>query len=86
MKISQLPQEVKEKALENQRNAVIGWDKKKDDLVDAFDWEDTKEGYDYWRKWYKKDFIELKNYLDFISFEDLDNLLSWKISQNHTKN
>jgi hypothetical protein len=59
MKISQLPEDVKVKALENQKNAVIGWGKKTDNLVDAFDWEDTKEGHDYWREWYKGDFIEV---------------------------
>jgi hypothetical protein len=40
MKISQLPKDVKEKALEYQRNANEDWDKNTDNLRDAFDWED----------------------------------------------
>jgi hypothetical protein len=86
MKISQLPHKVKGKALKNQKNANKDWQKTTDYLDTAFDWEDSEENYEYWVKWHEEDFIEVKNYLDFISFEDLDNLLSWKISQNHTKN
>ena len=47
MKISELPQEIKEKALEY---AV----QKTDDLVASFIWRDTKEGFDYWYYWYEK--------------------------------
>ena len=47
MKISELPQKIKEKALEY---AV----QKTDDLLAAFKWRDTKEGYDYWEYWYEK--------------------------------
>jgi hypothetical protein len=59
MKISQLPEKVKVKALENQRNASIGWDKKTDNLDQAFDWEDSEEGHDCWIYWQKEDFIEV---------------------------
>jgi hypothetical protein len=38
MKISQLPQEVKERALVNQRNANKDWDKTTDNLDPAFNW------------------------------------------------
>jgi hypothetical protein len=48
MKISELPQEVKEKALEYQRNADENWDKNTDNLEYAFDWQNTNEEEDYW--------------------------------------
>jgi hypothetical protein len=61
MKISQLPQEVKEKALRYQKNAdEEHWEKTTDYLGDAFDWEATEEEYDYWEKWYHKEFKEAK--------------------------
>ena len=47
MKISELPQEIKEKAL---GYAV----QKTDDLLAAFKWRDTKEGHDFWEYWYEK--------------------------------
>jgi hypothetical protein len=56
MKISQLPQEVKEKALEYQKNSDR--DKTTDNLDDAFDWEYTKEREDYWIDWYLSEFKE----------------------------
>jgi hypothetical protein len=59
MKISQLPHEVKEKALEHQRNARTGCIKKTDNLRHAFNWENTKEGAIYWEKWHEEDFIEV---------------------------
>jgi len=50
MKISELPQEIKEKALECQRNETnMGYSKTTDSLGGAFSWEGTKEGYNYWR-------------------------------------
>jgi hypothetical protein len=86
MKISQLPKEVKEKALQYQKNSNSDYDKNTDNLIDAFHWDATEERECYWSDWNNKKFIKSKNYLDFMSFEDLDSLLSWKISQNHTKN
>jgi len=57
MKISQLPPEIKEKAIgyresANQRN----WDKYSDNLADAFNWGDTVEDETYWRKWHLKEY------------------------------
>jgi hypothetical protein len=59
MKISQLPKDVKIKALEYQKNSDISYDKKTDNLLAAFYWENTKEEYNYWREWHKEDFIEV---------------------------
>jgi hypothetical protein len=58
MKISQLPQEVKEKALEYQKNSNKYWDKKTDKLEYAFDWENSEEGEGYWKYWEEKKFKE----------------------------
>jgi hypothetical protein len=60
MKISQLPQEVKEKALEYQRNADQYWSKTTDCLALAFDWQETKEMEDYWADWQAKKFKETR--------------------------
>jgi hypothetical protein len=61
MKISQLPEDVNIKALENQKESKgrLVWDKKTDNLDQAFDWEDSEEGHDYWRYWYDKEFIQV---------------------------
>ena len=48
MKISELPQEIKQKALE------CAVDKATDNLAYAFSWRNTKEGHDYWEYWYEK--------------------------------
>lgn len=49
MKISELPQELKEKALEYQRNETDrDYDKESDLLFKAFDWKYTKEGCTFW--------------------------------------
>jgi len=56
MKISELPQEVKEKALKYQKNEKNkSFDKNTDDLSNAFEWMNTVENYDYWRDWYYKE-------------------------------
>ena len=60
MKISQLPHEVKGKALEYQKNANQRWDKTSDCIVDAFYWEDTKEGYNYWKIWGNKEYFKIE--------------------------
>ena len=58
MKISELPQEVKAKALEYQKNDRSPFcNKESDDLNDAFGWDYTEEGYDYWNKWYDEKII-----------------------------
>ena len=58
MKISQLPQEVKEKALEYQEKGggEYMFDKKSDDLNNAFEWLGTKDGLKYWLYWHDKEF------------------------------
>lgn len=49
MKISELPQDLKEKALEYQINETDrDYDKESDYLGDAFDWGSTKEGFSFW--------------------------------------
>lgn len=49
MKISELPKEIKEKALEYQKNETSdGCSKTTDDLFYAFDFQKTPEGIDYW--------------------------------------
>ena len=50
MKISELPPIQKSKALEYQKKANECWDKKTDDLSQAFDWQNTQEGFNYWQK------------------------------------
>jgi hypothetical protein len=55
MKISELPQDVKAKALEYQKNASDAWNKETDDLLNAFDWDNT-EGFEYWQKWDEKEY------------------------------
>jgi hypothetical protein len=50
MKISELPQEIKEKALAYQRNGIATYyDKSTDNLLEAFDWESTEEKTSFWR-------------------------------------
>ena len=52
MKISELPKEVKEKALEYQRNDTdCYYSKSADSLAYAFCWAMTKEGGAYWFDW-----------------------------------
>jgi hypothetical protein len=62
MKISQLPEDVKIKALEHQKESKgkLVWDKKTDYLQNAFDWEDSEEGNDYWKHWDDKEYIKVK--------------------------
>jgi hypothetical protein len=49
MKISELPTEIREKALEYQRNEIDpDYCKGSNLLQDAFNWEQTDEDFDYW--------------------------------------
>lgn len=64
MKISELPEDVRKKALDYQKEQFKkskGKDYKHDpnsnDLIMAFSWNHTNEGFDYWREW------EIKKYL-----------------------
>jgi hypothetical protein len=57
MKISQLPPEIKEKAIAYRENADQGfWNTKSDNLQHAFNWLNTKEGRFFWRDWHLKEF------------------------------
>lgn len=53
MKISELPEDVRKKALEYQKNEKYykTFDKTSDFLSRAFNWRNTYEGYDYWIDW-----------------------------------
>lgn len=54
MKISELPEDLKVKALEYQKNETgKAYDKETDYLNGAFNWEVTKEGYDFWDELYE---------------------------------
>ena len=53
MKISELPEDVKKKALKYQKKS-IDYSELTDHLVDAFNWNYTKEGFDYWNEWSEK--------------------------------
>ncbi len=68
MRISELPQDVKELALFRQRQCLSSnHDKETDVLCLAFSWGETKEGYCYWSEWNLKEFVEPKNYYDVIA-------------------
>jgi hypothetical protein len=55
MKISKLPPEIREKALEYQRNEIDPtYHNNSDDLWTAFDWENTNEKYYFWSQWHQK--------------------------------
>lgn len=65
MKISELPQEIREKALEYQRNETdFTYSKESNLLQDAFNWEQTDEDFDYWLELCNKkpDLNEPKHY------------------------
>lgn len=64
MKISELPEDLKAKALEYQKNETsMAFDKKTDILKLAFNWYDTEEGWCFWNKLYeaKPNKIEVKD-------------------------
>ena len=57
MKISQLPPEIKEKAIGYRDVADQGfWNKESDNLFFAFDWGNTEEGRFFWRDWNLKEY------------------------------
>lgn len=83
MKISELPKEVREKALEYQRNETSETlSKTTDDLKLAFLWHRTKEGRSYWLKWDMKktkenetpEHYKTDNNIDVIDFCKIYNL------------
>ena len=67
MKISELPEKNKRKALEYQKNAVNPYyDKNTDNLEHAFSWKQTEEGPDYWAELSLKDKKESNALVIFI--------------------
>lgn len=59
MKISQLPKDIKDLALENIKNQeteIID-----DCLCRSFSWNDTKEGFGFWDEWENKEFKQELN-------------------------
>ena len=89
MKISELPEEVKLKALEYQKNDT-DYDKSTDDLCSAFEWRKSIEGVSYWMFWYEKpskkqteDLTNIKQYYDnskgsIYKFCNDQNLNAWE--------
>jgi hypothetical protein len=71
MRISELPQEIKELALlrQQEEKEIFVFSKTADDLDDAFYWKDTEEGNDFWEYWDNKEVgtIEPKNYNEIIT-------------------
>jgi hypothetical protein len=56
MKISELPQEIKELALEHQKRELgTHYLKNTDDLKDAFEWSNTDKGHDFWSNLFYED-------------------------------
>jgi len=57
MKISQLPLEIKEKAIGYRESADQKvWNKYSDDLQKAFPWHETEERRNFWRDWHLKQY------------------------------
>ncbi len=55
MKISELPEEVRELALKRQKECECYYHSKgTDNLWHAFDWNETKEGDYYWQQWHDR--------------------------------
>jgi hypothetical protein len=67
MKISQLPPEIKEKAIAYKESADQQFfNKHSDNLFNAFDWFNTEEGRSYWQQWHLKEY-DLKYQLQQLS-------------------
>jgi hypothetical protein len=68
MKISQLPPEIKEKAIAYRESAVRDFGgKESDNLIVAFHWCKTSEGSDFWNEWHHKDFEPITHQLQQLS-------------------
>jgi hypothetical protein len=67
MKISELPEDVKKKALYYQSIQGDFNDEKSDHLAAAFDWEKTNEGFDYWNEWSIKKNNNPLNYFETMT-------------------
>lgn len=56
MKIIELPEDLKAKALEYQKNETdTVYNKNTDSLLEAFNWDNTKEGLDFWEELHEAD-------------------------------
>jgi hypothetical protein len=59
MKISELPEEVRELALLRKKECKCFFHSKNtDNLWHAFDWSKTEESYNYWENWYDRETIK----------------------------
>jgi len=67
MKISELPEDVRNKALDYQNKQGDFNCKKSDYLAAAFDWEKTNEGFEYWDEWSLKGNNNPLNYFETIT-------------------
>lgn len=55
MKISELPKDLRKLALEYQKNETNpNYSKHSDDLLNAFNWENTKQTYEFWQELQEK--------------------------------
>ena len=71
MKISELPADVREKALKYQAEDKGSY-KTTDDLISAFNWADTIEGFDYWDGWDCKEYSPFQE-ISTLRLETPDN-------------
>lgn len=74
MKISELPKEIKKRALQLQRDSGHKWNKTTDNLIDAFSWTDTKEGSIYWCEWHEKEPCEIQKKSLNLTKEQLEQI------------
>jgi len=50
MKISELPKKARKLAKKNQKDPRIGFNATTDNLIEAFSWSCSREGFKYWKK------------------------------------
>ena len=82
MKISELPEEVKELALLRQKE--IPDDLETDNLTMAFNWYNTEEGSDYWNQWHVKKTVKEKpeHYDNSNGIKESDGKLMYELDFN----
>ena len=73
MRISELPQDIKELALKYRSNNKKGLDKFSDSLQDAFWWDETVEGFNYWNEWDDKEATK-----ETLTFQKLETIIKNK--------
>lgn len=81
MKISELPRELREKALRHQKAGVC--DKETDNIGFAFEWGATEEGYAYWKELYNAE--PGKKILDKRVFSYDDMVDAYNMGKNNEK-